>query len=256
VLYITGGSSYLAKCISGINVRKVGRHIGQDNDITYEEFFKEKKPKEWRLVHIACSNGRAEETTFHDYNFNYYFSKELYEYCKKAKVSHFLNVGTFYRNNESFQDGYSKGKRDFWSFCEKLEDCTNLEIQHMYGDGDHDRKLLPSLISSALTNREIVLSNPYEKRDFVYVKDVAKLIMKIASRPAHGPYYIGTGAYISILELSSLIGNAIKRKYGIEIRVIADVQTNPVSWELLRDQDLLRCDYAYKSLESCLEFLI
>jgi UDP-glucose 4-epimerase len=54
----------------------------------------------------------------------------------------------------------------------------------VYGPGEHQGRLLPSLMEAAQNNTEIDLTTGTQKRDFTYVEDVADGFMRLArSRP-------------------------------------------------------------------------
>jgi nucleoside-diphosphate-sugar epimerase len=58
----------------------------------------------------------------------------------------------------------------------------------VYGPGEHPGRLLPSLLAGAREKRPIPLSAGDQKRDFVYVEDVAEALLRLggcAARPYH-----------------------------------------------------------------------
>lgn len=54
----------------------------------------------------------------------------------------------------------------------------------VYGPGEHDGRLLPSLLDAARNQRELPLSEGLQRRDFTWVGDVAEGLVRLALTPA------------------------------------------------------------------------
>lgn len=54
----------------------------------------------------------------------------------------------------------------------------------VYGPGESDRRLLPSLIKTAITRRPLQLTSGEQKRDFIYVEDVSEALVRLGIAPA------------------------------------------------------------------------
>jgi nucleoside-diphosphate-sugar epimerase len=90
-----------------------------------------------------------------------------------------------------------------------------------YGPGDHERRLIPYVITSVLENRSPALTTGRQEWDFVYVDDVVDAFRAVLrSYPFGTPYdvvNIGTGAPVSIRDVVSRI---MEKTHG----------TCPLSW--------------------------
>ena len=77
-------------------------------------------------------------------------------------------------------------------------------IYGVYGQNEHPERLFPSLITSFLTRSPIALSDCMQYRDFVYVKDLAPILLALIS-PDHQTYdniiNVGTGHPICVKDI-------------------------------------------------------
>lgn len=81
-----------------------------------------------------------------------------------------------------------------------------------YGPDDDDRKFISSLIDSFQRNQEFTLRDPGGLRDYVYVDDVANVLVKLIIKRAEGEFNIGTGSAVSNHEVASLVCKALGGK--------------------------------------------
>ena len=57
-------------------------------------------------------------------------------------------------------------------------------LSNVYGPGEHRGRLLPSLFETASTQRPLPLTSGEQKRDFIYVEDVAEGLLRLGLAPA------------------------------------------------------------------------
>ncbi len=78
-----------------------------------------------------------------------------------------------------------------------------------YGPGDHERRLVPYVIASALSNQSPALTTGRQKWDFVYVDDIVDAFRAVIRKyPFAAPYdivNIGTGRPVSVRDLVFMI---------------------------------------------------
>jgi UDP-glucose 4-epimerase len=83
--------------------------------------------------------------------------------------------------------GQSKltGTRNLQKFCDEsgLKGVT-ARLFTVYGPGEHQGRLLPSLLETARTRKYLELTTGEQKRDFTYVPDVARGLIQLAVSPA------------------------------------------------------------------------
>lgn len=88
-------------------------------------------------------------------------------------------------------------------------DGLTLRLFPPYGPGDHERRLIPYVIASALQNTSPALTTGRQKWDFVYVDDIVNAYLAVLNAyPLKSPYdvvNIGTGQPVSIRDIVLMI---------------------------------------------------
>lgn len=85
----------------------------------------------------------------------------------------------------------------------------------VYGPGQRDSSLIPSIIRSFRNGDVPEISNPNNKNDFVYVEDAADAIVRILERrPEKTVYNIGSGISRSVYEVASVISEIMGCRLG------------------------------------------
>ena len=107
----------------------------------------------------------------------------------------------------------------------------------LYGPGEGERRLLPSILAALQAGREIALSDGRQRRDFVHVADAAAVLAALALHPAP-PVLVNVGT-----------GRAVEVR-AVALALAAELGASP---SLLRfgarprsphDQDVLEADIA------------
>lgn len=113
---------------------------------------------------------------------------------------------------------------------------------NVYGPGQNERFLIPSLIRQALAAESdtIAIQDPRPRRDYLYVTDFIELLLKLLEHRGSDTYNAGSGRSVSIQELVDLINSFLPRKKPISstgvarqeevLEVAADVRK---AWEQL-----------------------
>lgn len=110
----------------------------------------------------------------------------------------------------------------------------------VYGPGEHDGRLLPTLLHAAQTGKPAQLTNGAQRRDFTYVEDVAEGLLRLGL--AHtGPGEIvnlATGRLTSVrdfaLEAAAVLGlPAAQLDFGVLPARSEEMQHDPVTLERL-----------------------
>jgi len=161
---------------------------------------------------------------------NVTFPTELLELAVKYKVKGFINTGTFFEYDCSKlpvdEDAeinpfnlYAKTKVAFESILKTYSNTLNITTLRLfspYGEKDNN-KLIPMIISKALTGETIELSDGLQKLDFIYKEDIVGAylcaIRTIEKQQGNGYsiYNIGFGVSISIREIVSIIEEQLKK---------------------------------------------
>ncbi|MEZ0353300.1 NAD-dependent epimerase/dehydratase family protein [Mycobacterium sp. pR1184] len=110
----------------------------------------------------------------------------LYAACKASAymtLSHYFDVGSF-------------------AWC---------RIFYLYGEGEDERRLVPYVRRQLTAGEEVLLSRGDQVRDFMDVKDAARMIVDTALGDRHGAVNICSGQGITIRELVESIADEYGR---------------------------------------------
>jgi nucleoside-diphosphate-sugar epimerase len=80
-----------------------------------------------------------------------------------------------------------------------------------YGPWEAPGRLVPSVVEAMLEGRSIDVTDGIQKRDFLYVDDVASALRLLLSAELEGPVNIGTGQATSVKRMIALIAAATGR---------------------------------------------
>ncbi len=139
---------------------------------------------------------------------NFILPLRLIEYGKKNGTTNYITFDSFYRKypNYNRKKSYIFSKKYLSEQLQQTDDCRvfNLQIEHMYGPLDGERKFV-SLIATKLSENvpSIALTIGSQKRDFIYVGDVLDLLLELieySDKVNFGYYHfeVGSGVNISI----------------------------------------------------------
>lgn len=76
---------------------------------------------------------------------------------------------------------------------------------YQFGLLEESGRLIPSLIDSLAHNQKFVVSNQFDKVDFVYIEDVAEILFILFTKNANGVYNIGAGVGHQIKDTANLV---------------------------------------------------
>jgi nucleoside-diphosphate-sugar epimerase len=99
-----------------------------------------------------------------------------------------------------------------------------------YGPAEHPNRLVSSVIASLLKGKPIPCSDGNQKRDFLYVEDVASAFVALLESDFCGAINIGSGVPVAIKELINIISHKIGRP---ELVQFGKLPANPNEPELL-----------------------
>ena len=102
-----------------------------------------------------------------------------------------------------------------------------------YGPRQSDRAIIPTIISQALTKREVTLGNTAPTRDFTYVTDTAEGMLRMgeAAEAVGQEVNLGSGSEISIGDLAARIAAIV----GADVRVVrSEERVRPAHSEVMR----------------------
>ncbi len=117
-----------------------------------------------------------------------------------------------------------------------------LRIFYVYGPGQREKSLIPTLYKAASLGTAPQIQNPNNANDFVYISDVSNAISKACVHNAEsGVYNIGSGNLFSVADMWSLVQRYVssiaplstEKNKSSAIKGYANIQKakNKLNWE-------------------------
>ena len=98
-------------------------------------------------------------------------------------------------------------------------------IFYIYGPGQREGSLIPSLIRSISAKETPVINTPMNKNDFIYVEDVVKIIAKaIETNLISGIYNLGSGYSTSVYDICRTVEKQLLNDDTISTKVLDNGQ--------------------------------
>lgn len=118
--------------------------------------------------------------------------------------------------------------------------CLAARLFNVYGFNETNPHVIPAILDQLSDTDEIRLGNVDARRDFVYVKDVAQALIKLA-KAEHlysGNFNVGTGHEYSIREVVGVCQDIVGQL--LRIRSVASRRRRAERWHLLADISRIR----------------
>ena len=109
--------------------------------------------------------------------------------------------------------------------------CT-LRLFSPYGYCDDKNRLIPQVITSALLGRDIVISNPDNKRDYIFIDDVVNAYLKVISKKKFkgNIINIGSGKEYSVKNITEIILKLTGSKSKLKFKKSESKITESPAW--------------------------
>ena len=182
------------------------------------------------IIHTATDYGRDINRNQDKITTNLLFPVDLVQIAIKHKVRTFINTDTFFNNNElnyKYLGSYTLTKKhlnEWLAFFSAKIQVVNMKLQHIYGPTDSQLKFVMHMINSMTDNvSELDITKGEQKRDFIYIEDVAQAFKKVVDNlnsfeEGFSTIEVGTGNSITIKEFLNLIhkltNSKTKLNYG------------------------------------------
>ena len=163
------------------------------------------------IVHCATNYGSDQVAFSEIVKDNVLWPLRLLEIGIAHGLNLFINTDTFYSKNEHLYDhlkSYTISKRMFAKALSEIEyemKIVTLRLEHVYGPQDSPNKFVQYIKKNLQDNSATIdLTDGKQKRDFVYVEDVAESYLKIIENlnllNNYQEFEVGTGSSITIKE--------------------------------------------------------
>lgn len=197
------------------------------------------------IIHMGAISATTEKNMEKLLKYNYLYTKELAKYClpKNARFIYASSAATYGNGDSGYDDdhskleslrplnayGYSKYLFDVWAKKEEVIDkIVGLKFFNVYGPNEYHKDDMRSVVvksyEQVLENARIKLFKSYkpeykdgeQKRDFIYIKDVVKVISFFLENKANGIYNVGSGLARSWNDLAKAVFKAMDYPVRIE----------------------------------------
>jgi len=176
------------------------------------------------IIHLATDYGKKNNNDIIQmFKANIELPAQLLDLGCKYRVIFFINTHTFWDSKYSL---YSAMKNSFIEIAKYFSanfkvKFVNMKIEHMYGERDGYNKFVPFMIKNILEGKEIRATKGEQKRDFIYVEDVADVYLNVLDNLRNLneefiEFEIGTGNSISIRDFVSKMEEEINEKANIK----------------------------------------
>lgn len=196
------------------------------------------------IIHLgACADTREKDRNFLVIN-NTIYSNILFEYCitNDCQYIYASSAATYGDGSKGYSDsetdlkplnyyGYSKHLFDGWVLdsTKKPKQWVGLKFFNVYGPNEYHKGDMTSVIYHGfyeiLKDKQMRLFKSYkegfgdgkQKRDFVYVKDIVKVILFFLNNPKiSGIFNVGTGKARTFLDLANALFAALNLEPNIK----------------------------------------
>lgn len=106
---------------------------------------------------------------------------------------------------------YARCKDALRREVEARPDSAWIRFFYLYGPGEHPDRFVPSTIRNLQRGEPVKLSPGEQRRDYVYVEDVAAAVCDVAESPLTGCVNLGTGDARPVREIALRLGDLAGR---------------------------------------------
>jgi nucleoside-diphosphate-sugar epimerase len=182
------------------------RGFGSSPQYIYDNLIELKNEKIEIIINCAVSYGGGKISNL--IQSNILLPTQLLDMFEKT-LKLYVTFDSFYTKFEKTPLlNYTKSKNQIreWYKCYSHLKIINLKLEHIYGKYDSNKKFIPWLIDSMLKNKTIKLSECTQKRDFIHVDEIIKLLDEIIQKRDEFSFgrtemEVGTGKSIEIKKL-------------------------------------------------------
>jgi len=93
---------------------------------------------------------------------------------------------------------------------------TVLRLSGIYGPGDEGKSTINKLLLSAMNGKITIYGDGSNKRDFLYVEDISRIVKLILKNEQNGVFNIATGKSSSLIEIVKILSSLFKDKFIVE----------------------------------------
>jgi nucleoside-diphosphate-sugar epimerase len=166
------------------------------------------------------------------------------------------------RNKECFENDEIESDEPFpnaknFTMNSIIEKSNELEIDYywlrvfyLFGIHQKETSLIPSIIKSLMKRQSPKINNPFDKKDYISVRDTVQIIIKIIFvNFLKGIYNVGSGSTYNPIEISKIIENFMYGSFELTNQIVLAKKIKPQS-NFLANIDKLKTQYDVNKLSS------
>lgn len=178
------------------------------------------------VVHCAATYGNKGESAEYVFETNVVFPFRLAHAAANAGSRFFINTDTALPARTGIYAATKKAFRDVLEFYGQNTKMPvlNMQLEYVYGPGNRNEKFfVTQALAANSSGKKMPASNGTQRRDFIYVKDVATAYAKAATAFQEGKVksgftelQIGSGKAHSLRQFVSILDSVSGRKTNVE----------------------------------------
>ena len=191
------------------------------------------------VIHFGACSSTTESNADYLYDNNYLYSIDVAEYAisRNARFIYASSAATYGDGSLGYADatvdlrplnmyGYSKHLFDMWVRKNDMADvCVGLKLFNVFGPNEEHKGDMRSMVSKAydqivesgsvqlFASNDAAYADGGQMRDFVYVKDVTRVVLQLLARTdVNGIYNLGTGTARTWNDLVKAVAKTMKKR--------------------------------------------
>lgn len=170
------------------------------------------------IIHTATEYGRGNGVISKILEANLILPIRLIELGIEYKTTCFINTDSYFnKGSGSYSNllNYSLSKKSLLVWLRQFSNqirVINVTLEHMYGPWDSRSKFVENLIQEVAVERihRVHLTHGHQKRDFVYVDDVAEAFIKLIKYGCTHEFTfknfeVGTGKSVQVRDFAQMV---------------------------------------------------
>lgn len=277
---ITGGSGFLGKEISRVLKEQghtpiiIGRRASFDTEHEYcqTDYSVESLDKVLSgfeaLIHLASIRGAGGNIS--DFHNNEIIAENIFKSCVNSRLNNIVYASTIavYSDSDNipWSEKHIPSPKTLYGVsklaCEHIGEIyhrryglniKSLRIAQVLGEGERKGFMMNTFIDNAFNRKSLnVIGKSIAKREFVYIKDVAKAMLLAILKPEiHGSFNIGSNTAYTNLEIANIINKCFSNKGNITYNELEDEKMESSLMSSLKAYKVLGYSAEY-SLEQAL----
>jgi nucleoside-diphosphate-sugar epimerase len=180
-----------------------------------------------RIIHLAAQPVGTDQQLWSDVSLDHLMLanivKSMPPHCKLVHTGSMAEFGFSGTHSESAicsprsAYGFAKSCATNFALAARLNNSLDIRVGRLfgvYGEGEHENRLFPSIVARLLQNQPVPLTDGLQIRDFIYIDDACRIIMELSQRETVDQpiLNIGTGQGMMVKEICHIVAKLVSEK--------------------------------------------